>query len=315
MSELPPGPLPPNVVELPGPFEHQHVHTRGVRLHAAVAGDPANPLILLIHDAFGGWFDWSEVIAPLADAGYHVAAVDLRGYGMSDKPPVGAGSLLRQTCSDLAGAVGALGHDDAIIVGADTGGAIAWSLATTHPERVRALVSVSSAHPTDLRRSVAARPWNFFWMAVRGLMSRLPVRLLISSQRFLDDAHRRFLRLNTMPAFQRSSDFAALLELRLKAARIGNTLPAAVHTARLLLAPVPLRLMNAEVTAPTLLIHPGQGLWRHVNARSAARVSARVENAVVPGAKTMPHVETPAQFVRVVAEFLEGVLAGAPDRA
>lgn len=197
-----------------------------------------------------------------------------------------------------------LGHEQAILIGSDTGGSIAWTLATTHPERVRALVSVSAAHPTDLRRSVAARPWNFFWIGLRGLVSRLPVRLLTASQGFIDDAHRRFLQLNTMPAFQRSSDFGRLLDLRLKAARIGNSQTAAVHTARLLLSPVSLRVMNAEVTAPTLLIHPGQGLWRHVNARSAARVAARVETAVVPGSKVLPHVEAPAQFVRVVAGFL-----------
>ena len=306
-SGPPSGPLPPSVVELPGPFEHQLIHTRGVRLHAAVAGRPTDPLVLLVHDAFGGWFDWLEVIAPLAGAGYHVAAVDLRGYGMSDKPPAGAGSLLRQICSDLTGAIGALGHDEAILVGADTGGSIAWTLATTHPEHVRALVSVSAAHPDDLRRSVAARPWNFFWMGLRGLVSRLPVRLLTASQGVIDDAHRRFLQVNTTPTFQRSTEFARLLDLRLKAARIGNTRPAAVHTARLLLSPVPRRMMNAKVTAPTLLIHPDQELWRHVNTRAEARVSARVDTAVVPGSKTMPHVETPAQFTDVVAGFLAGL--------
>ncbi len=301
------GPLPPSVVEVPGPFEHRFLHTRGVRLHAAVAGDPGDPLILLLHDAFGGWFDWLEVISPLAHAGYHVAAVDLRGYGMSDKPPTGAGSPLRQICSDLVGAIGVLGHEEAILVGSDTGGSIAWTLATTHPERVRALVSVSAAHPTDLRRAVAARPWNFLWIGLRATASRLPVRLLTASQGFIDAAHRRFLQQNTTSAFQRSSGFRKLLDLRLKATRIGNTQPAAVHTARMLLSPVSLRIMNAQVSAPTLLIHPGQGLWRHVNSRASARVTARVETAVVTGAKTMPHVETPAQFVRVVTGFLETV--------
>ena len=304
MTELPPGPLPPSVVELPGPFEHEFIHTRGLRLHAAVAGDPGDPLILLVHDSFGGWFDWQQVIAPLARAGYHVAAVDLRGYGMSDKPPAGAVPLLRQICSDLAGAIGALGHDEAVVVGADTGGSIAWALATLSPERVSALVSVSSAHPVDLRRAVAARPWNFIWMILRGVVAGLPVRLLTASQSFVDECHHRFLRLNTLPAFQRSVDYRRLLELRLQASRIGKTQSAAVHTGRLLLAPVPFRMMNSPVQAPTLLMHSGQGLWRHVNARSQERVQARVEKAVVPGSKGMPHVETPAQFVRVVTRFL-----------
>ena len=41
-------PLPPSVVELDGPFEHEFLHTRGIRLHAATAGDPDNPLVLLL---------------------------------------------------------------------------------------------------------------------------------------------------------------------------------------------------------------------------------------------------------------------------
>ncbi len=39
-------PLPPSVVELDGPFEHEFLHTRGIRLHAVTAGNPDDPLVL-----------------------------------------------------------------------------------------------------------------------------------------------------------------------------------------------------------------------------------------------------------------------------
>ncbi|OZY79880.1 hypothetical protein CBG03_08805 [Streptococcus pyogenes] len=55
-------PLPPSVVELDGPFEHEFLHTRGIRLHAATAGNPDDPLVLLLHGSFGGWF--KQVKAP-----------------------------------------------------------------------------------------------------------------------------------------------------------------------------------------------------------------------------------------------------------
>ena len=114
-------PLSPHVVELDGPWRHEYLHTRGVRLHAATLGQPDAPLILCIHGAVGGWFDYQSVLAPLADAGFHVAAIDLRGYGLSDKPPVEMGQDIRTLIGDITGAIQALGHDKAVLVGNDTG--------------------------------------------------------------------------------------------------------------------------------------------------------------------------------------------------
>ena len=300
-------PLSPSVVELPGPYTHDFLHTRGLRLHAAVAGDPADPLILLLHGAFGGWFDYRHVIAPLARAGYHVAAVDLRGYGMSDKPPAPHRSHLGMLASDIAGVIPALGHDQAVVVGADTGGTVAWSLATTHPERVAALVSVSSAHPVDLRRAAAARPWNFLWILTRTLFFRLPSRLWAGSARLRARGHRFHLRRNTTPQFHHSPRFAEELDLRLRAAAISNAAPAAVHTSRILLAAAPLGSISAKVPAATLLVHPDQGLWTHVVRRCQQRVTGRVVQARIPGTKTKPHLENPAAFVDTLREFLRSL--------
>ena len=56
---------------------------------------------------------------------------------MSDKPPIDAGQDIRTLVGDISGLIQALGHDDAFVVGADTGGAVAWCLAAERPERVR----------------------------------------------------------------------------------------------------------------------------------------------------------------------------------
>lgn len=302
----PKAPLRPDTVRLDGPFRHQFLHTRGLRLHVATAGDPAAPLVLLIPDAFGGWYDYREVIAPLADAGFHVAAVDLRGYGLSDKPPHGPEFSARTLVSDVAGLIPVLGHDRAVVVGCDTGGALAWIMATTHPQRVAGLVSVSAAHPVDLRRAVAARPWNFVWMCLRHATFHLPAALLTRAPGRIAREIGRFLRLNTTGAFHRSSRGADELTLRLRAARIGNVAPAVVHTARTLLAPVPLRHLPLKVQCPTLLVHAPQSLWHHVYQRSARRVAegVRVEATSIDGAKNLPHIESPRRFAAAVSAFL-----------
>lgn len=56
--------LSPKVVLLDG-FNHQEIHTRGLRLHAAVAGSPSDPCIVLFHDAYG-LLDGLQAAAPTA---------------------------------------------------------------------------------------------------------------------------------------------------------------------------------------------------------------------------------------------------------
>lgn len=295
--------LSPSVVELDGPFTHELVHTRGVRLHAAVAGDPGDPLVVLLHGAFAGWFDFREVIAPLAARGFHVAAVDARGYGMSDKPPATAGGDLRTAAGDVAGLIRSLGHDSAVVLGSDTGGTVAWAVATKYPELVTGLVSVSAAHPVDLRRAIAARPWNFPWLSARALLSRLPLAVLRLFPGLVAAAYRRQLRLNTTGDFARSPYFEEALHLRLRSGQIGNTQPAIVRMNRLLTAAVSERWLHARVSAPTLLIQPPQRDWRHLARRSRERVTGPVEVTHVPGTRNLPQLENPAGFVDVVADF------------
>lgn len=299
-------PLRPDTVRLDGPFTHELLHTRGVRLHAATAGSSDDPLVLLVPDAFGGWYDYREVIAPLAEAGFHVAAIDLRGYGLSDKPPHGPEFSARTLVSDLAGLIPVLGHDRAVVVGCDTGGTLAWILATTYPERLAALVSVSSAHPVDLRRAVAARPWNFVWMLHRHLLFHLPTAVLTRARGRIHREVTRFLRLNTTGSFARGQRGSQELDLRQRAARIGYVAPAIVHTARTLMSPVPLRHLPLKVQAPTLLIHAPQSLWHHVNQRSLRRVAegVNVVTAAIPGTKNLPHIEAPEDFTSTLVDFL-----------
>lgn len=296
----------PSAIELDGPFTHDYLHVRGVRLHVAVAGDPADPLVVLLHGAYGAWCDYAGVIAPLAARGFHVAALDLRGYGMSDKPPLPAGSLLRVMAGDVAGVIGALGHEDASLVGVDTGGTIAWWMAATMPERVTNLVSITSAYPVDLRRAMFARPWDFLWLIARACYSRLPVAMQ-TTRRAQDKLHARYLRINTTSAFQRSDRFARVLDLRRTAARIGTAAESGVHTTRVQAAPVALKWMDAPVAANTLLVHPSQGLWRQVSARAARRVTGSVTTTTIPGTKTMPHIEAPEALAGTVADFLSSV--------
>jgi pimeloyl-ACP methyl ester carboxylesterase len=137
-------------VLLDGPWTHRDVNANGIRLHIAEAG--SGPLVMLVHGFPEFWWSWHHQLVSLAEAGYHVVAPDLRGYGASDKPPRGYDAPTLS--ADLAGLVRALGERDAIFVGHDWGGHLAWSTAALHPNVVRRLVVLSIAHPLRMQEAM-----------------------------------------------------------------------------------------------------------------------------------------------------------------
>ncbi|MCQ4622605.1 alpha/beta fold hydrolase [Corynebacterium sp. CCUG 70398] len=301
-------PISPNTVALPGPFEHVMLHTRGIRLHAVVAGDPRDPLVLLIHGTFGAWLDFRHVIEPLAQEGFHVAAVDMRGYGMSDKPPSRPGDDTLLAVGDIDGMITALGHERAHLVGHDTGGALSWVYSAAYPHRVDSLVAVSAAHPYDLRSYMRRRPWQLIYMTTRVAIGCLPSWFLRWFAGAIPQVWRSELTINTQPGFHRSDAFTETLALRVQAASIHNALRGIIHNSRMLtpkLISLPNKAnANAPTLAPVLLIHPPQDVWTRIDELSSARTRGPLARTSIPGAKNVPHVENPQGFVEALTNFL-----------
>ncbi|MGD9622439.1 MAG: alpha/beta fold hydrolase [Mycolicibacterium sp.] len=154
----------PSVVRIGGPWRHLDVHANGIRLHVveaerrAEADDPARPLadrplVILLHGFGSFWWSWRHQLAGLTGA--RVVAVDLRGYGGSDKPPRGYDGWT--LAGDTAGLVRALGHRSATLIGHADGGLVCWATAVLHPRAVHAIAVVSSPHPAALRTSALRR--------------------------------------------------------------------------------------------------------------------------------------------------------------
>jgi pimeloyl-ACP methyl ester carboxylesterase len=144
----------PSSVLVDGPWTHRTVPANGITLHLVEAG--AGPLVLLLHGFPQFWWAWRRQLVDLADAGYRAVAVDLRGYGASDKPPRGYDAPT--LAADAAALIASLGESDAVVVGTDLGGLLAWTIAATHPRVVRSLVLLGAAHPLRLRSAVLRDP-------------------------------------------------------------------------------------------------------------------------------------------------------------
>lgn len=119
----------------------KEVETNGVTLRVAEAGE--GPLVIFVHGWPELWYSWRQQIGPVAEAGYRAVAIDVRGYGGSDKPHDVEAYAMRTLAADVAGVVDAYGERSAVLVGHDWGAPICWHTALLHPDRVRAVAGLS----------------------------------------------------------------------------------------------------------------------------------------------------------------------------
>ena len=112
-----------------------------LKIRAVVEGE--GPLVVLVHGWPESWYSWRHQIEPLAKAGFKVAAVDVRGYGGSDKPYEIAAYSLKNLAADIAGVIDSLGYKEAYLFGHDWGGPIVWTTGLLYQDTVKAVGALS----------------------------------------------------------------------------------------------------------------------------------------------------------------------------
>ncbi len=133
-----------DVHELVPHSEHSNfVRVEGARMHYQEFGDPTGPTLVLIHGYTASLFVWHKVAPLLADAGFHVIAVDLIGFGYSEKPRWFDYSIEAQA-RIVSRFMNTLGIGRATLVGSSYGGAVAMTIALDYPEFVEKLVLVDA---------------------------------------------------------------------------------------------------------------------------------------------------------------------------
>jgi pimeloyl-ACP methyl ester carboxylesterase len=129
--------------------------TDGAKVHYAALGE-GSPIVVL-HGFPDYWYTWRYQMAALSER-YRVVAPDLRGYNLSDKPEGVESYDMRLLVGDVRAVIHSVGHEKAIIVGHDWGGAIAWQLAMHVPGAVEKLIILNIPHPRGLARELANNP-------------------------------------------------------------------------------------------------------------------------------------------------------------
>src|SRR5215813_331445 len=275
-------------------FHSEHsrfIDIDGVRVHYQEAGDKSNPALVLIHGFASSTLVWSKVFLNLAQAGFHVIAVDLLGFGYSGKPRNGEYTIAGQA-SLLVKLLDRLGIKRARFVGSSYGGAVAATCALDHASRVEKLVLVGTVNNNE--------PLRFNLMRLFGspVFGDVVSPLLIGS--------RRLLRRRMKSGYDRH---AWVLDERRVDARHLPLRAASTH--RAIIRTV--RGWDAErisrdahlITQPTLL------LWGE-NDREIPLADGERLHAEIPGSRLivflkcghLPHEEYPEAFTNVVNDFV-----------
>jgi len=147
-------------------YRSRTVSADGIELFLLEQGE--GPLVLLCH----GWpelsYSWRHQIGAIADAGFHVVAPDMRGFGRSSAPTEIAAYSIFDTVGDMVALVKALGEKEAVIVGHDWGAPVAWHAALFRPDIFTAVAGLSvpppfrgRGRPLEMLRESGIS--NFYW--------------------------------------------------------------------------------------------------------------------------------------------------------
>ena len=135
---------------IPHSENSNYVNVDGARIHFQEFGDPTKPTLVLIHGYTASLYVWKTVAPMLAENELHVVALDLLGFGYSEKPKWFDYTITSQA-RIVSRFMNRLGIGRATIIGSSYGGAVAATLALDYPERVEKLVLVDTVCNDNLK--------------------------------------------------------------------------------------------------------------------------------------------------------------------
>lgn len=135
--------------------KHGFAPSGEVRIHYVTQG--TGPLVVMIHGFPDYWYTWRNQMPALAES-FQVVAIDQRGFNESDQPVGVENYTLDKLVGDVKSVIEHFQREQAIVVGHDWGGMVAWRFAMAHPEMTERLVILNLPHPNGLLRELANNP-------------------------------------------------------------------------------------------------------------------------------------------------------------
>ncbi|MDW8021196.1 MAG: alpha/beta hydrolase [Nitrososphaerota archaeon] len=251
---------------------------QGLRIHYIESGEAGKPKLLLIHGLGGSIESWREIFNELSKS-FHVVAMDLPGFGKSDKPPLPY--AVDYFADFICRFMESTGFQPATLIGHSMGGMISLMVYLRCREKIEGMVLIDAVGVSD----VPARKIREY-MGDRWDMERLRKyyrECVLGRMGKLDETRLR--------------DFLQMLE-------DGGFLRAYLLSLESISRPIPLRSLG-EVEVPTLIIWGSDDRVTPLgDGAKLSQVMAKSRLFVVEGAGHSPHSEAPEQVIREIRNFV-----------
>ncbi|GLV31968.1 hypothetical protein CBL_07728 [Carabus blaptoides fortunei] len=258
---------------------HSYVKLKGAKLHYVEAGNKNQPLLLFLHGFPDCWLSWRNQIISFAEH-FHVIALDMKGFGDSDKPLRRRNYRVDILLEELRQFIAAQGVTSCILVGHDLGALLGWYFVHQFPELIEKFVAVSCTHPNLYWDNLSGQSnFNSWWMSFIQLPYLPEMDALREDVRIITDCYKHL-----QP--KDSKDALAVIEAYKYSFSRTEDWTGPINYFRNL----PFQKIcdnSAQITVPTLLV-----------------TGNRDHFVKLEGAGHFPHQESPEMFNRILLNYL-----------
>jgi pimeloyl-ACP methyl ester carboxylesterase len=268
-------------------YQDKFVTVNKLRLHYLDWGSPQKQPFIMLH-GIGRVAHSFDHIAPTFANDYHVMAIDMRGHGDSDRSPEGA-YLVEDYVKDLEGFVEQLNLRNLVLLGNSTGGRVVQVYAGLHPDRMARLVveDVGPQRTNEIASAFARRVEQ----EEKGWASEdeLVASLMRGGGPVSEELQRNYAHYGS----KRREDGRIVWK------RDPNLVKGFV--------PTELWQYVSKIKCPTIYILGGASniVPPDVQERLKATLPD-VRIVTMPGLGHYPHLEAPAEYLKIVQAFLSG---------
>lgn len=140
---------------------YQATLPHGITLSCRSAGEKGRPVLVFLHGFPEAAFVWDGMLKHFAkpeNGGYRCIAPNLRGFELSSAPTDVSAYRPKHLVQDIAALIEIEGGQIECLVAHDWGGAVAWNLAASQPQRIKKLAIINSPHPGTFLRELQHSP-------------------------------------------------------------------------------------------------------------------------------------------------------------
>lgn len=264
------------------------------------AGDPKKPEILMIHGLGDEADTWRHIILPLSQD-FHVVALDLPGFGRSDKPDVDYTPKFHM--DSIMKLVDDLKLKNAILVGHSLGAILSQALTLKHPDQFSCLILVDGG----LLQAVPMGNWQLRLMQIPMLGEWTYTRLRKHPAAAYDSLRNVYQNLENLPMEDRDFLYTRVNKRVWSDGQrraYFSTLRHFIHWSKAIQSDLPESL--SRLNTPTLVIRGenDDDLFPEKIAKSITEVQPNAKSKTIGNVKHMPHQENPEAFLSIVFDWL-----------